>query len=80
MSSCGLVKTELFENADFIASICYLSERARVSLRITRGYFACLFSLIEVRTSKFACSSVFVWARAFFENVPSVDAGTFKCG
>ena len=61
MLSCGRVKTEPFENADVTASIYYVSEHAHGSLGITRGHFACLFSFIEVRTSKFACICVFVW-------------------
>ena len=65
MLSCGRVKTELFENADVTASIYYVSEHADGSLGITRGHFACLFSFIEAPTSKFACSSVFVWTGIF---------------
>ena len=65
--SCGRGKTELFENVDVIASIYYVSEHAHGSLRIARGHLACLFAFIEVRTSKFACSSVFVWAGIFLK-------------
>ena len=73
--SCGRVKTELFENADVTASSYYISEHAHGSLGITRRHFACLFSFIEVRTSKFACSTVFVWTGiSIFENAPHVDA------
>ena len=43
------MKTEFFENADVKASIYDVSEHALGSLGITRGYFACLFSFIEVR-------------------------------
>ena len=45
------MKTELFENAEFKASIYDVSEHALGSLAITRGHFACLFSFIEVRMS-----------------------------
>ena len=65
MLLCGRVKTELFENADVTASIHYVSEHAHGSLGITRGHLACLFSIMEVRTSKFECSSVFVWTGIF---------------
>ena len=74
MLSCGLVKTELFENADVTASIYDVSERAHGSLGITRGHFDCLFSFIEARISKFACSS------DVFENAPRVDADIFLYG
>ena len=63
--SRGRVKTELFENADVTGPIYYVLEHAHGSLGITRGHFTCEFSLIEVRTSKFACSSVFVWTGIF---------------
>ena len=66
MSSCGWVKTELFENADVTASIYDVSELAHGSLGITQGHFDCLFSFVEVRTAKFECSCVFVWTRIFF--------------
>ena len=65
MLSCGRVKTELFENADVTASIYDVSEHAHGSLGITQGHFDCLVSLIEVRTVKFECSSVFVWPGIF---------------
>ena len=39
--SCGRVKTELFENVDVTASICYISDHALGSLGITRGQFSC---------------------------------------
>ena len=67
MLSCGLVKTELFENADVTASIYDVSEHAHGSLGITQGHFDCLFSFVEVevRTAKFECSCVFVWTRIF---------------
>ena len=45
------MKTELFENADFTASIYYVSEHVHGNLGIARGGL-CLFSFIEVRTSK----------------------------
>ena len=65
MLSCGRAKTGLFENANVAASIHCVSEHAHGSLGITRGHFAYLFSFIEVQTSKFACSSVFVWTEIF---------------
>ena len=65
MLSCGRVKTELFENADVTASIYDVSEHAHRSLGITQGHLDCLFSFIEARISKFACSSVFVWTGIF---------------
>ena len=49
----------------------YLSEHVHGSLGIRRGHFACLFSFIEVRASKFVCS------RGLFENAPRVDAEIF---
>ena len=61
MLSCGRVKTEVFENADVIASIYDVSEHAHGPLRITQGHFDCLFSFVKVRTAEFECSSVFVW-------------------
>ena len=76
MLSCERLKTELFENADVTASIYYVSEHAHGSLGITRGHFACLFSFIEVRTSKFACSSVLVWT-AIFSNTLLVETWIF---
>ena len=63
--SCGLVKTELFENADIRASIYDVSEHAHGSLGMTQGHFDCLFSFVKVRTEEFACSSVFVWTGIF---------------
>ena len=68
MLSCGRVKKEFFANADVTASIYYVSEHAHGSLGITRGHFACLFSFIEVRTSKFYRSSktLLVWTRILF--------------
>ena len=65
MLSCGRVKTELFENADVMASIYDVSEHAHGSLGTTKGHFDCLFSFVEVRTAKFECSSVFVWTGIF---------------
>ena len=65
MLSCGRVKMELFENDDVTASIHYVSEHAHGSLGIMRGHSACLFSFIEVRSSHFAFSSVFVWTEIF---------------
>ena len=59
------MRTELFENADVTASIYYVSEHTHGSLGIMQGQFDCLFSFIEVRTSKFACSSAFVWTGIF---------------
>ena len=41
-------ETELFENADITVSIYCISEHVLGSLGITRGYFAFLFSFIEV--------------------------------
>ena len=65
MLSCGRMKRVLFENADVTASTYYVSEHAPGSLGIIQGHFACLFSFIEVRRLKFACSSVFVWKWKF---------------
>ena len=65
MLSCGRVKTELFENADVKASIYDVSEHAHGSFGTTKGHFDCLFSFVEVRTTKFECSSVFVWTGIF---------------
>ena len=65
MSSCGRVKTELFENADVTAWIYHVSDNAHGSLGITGGHFACLFSFLKVRTEEFECSSVFVWTEIF---------------
>ena len=48
--SCGRVTTELFKNNDVTPSICYISEHALCSLRITRRQFAYFFLL-----SKFEC-------------------------
>ena len=45
------MKTEILENADVTASICFISEHALGSLEITRGQFAFLFSVIEARVS-----------------------------
>ena len=65
MSSCGRVKTELFENADVTASICHVPEHAHGSSGIMQGQFGCLFSFIKVRTEEFESSSVFVWMGIF---------------
>ena len=62
-------ETELFENADVIASIYDVSEHAHGSLGITQGYFDCLFSFVKVRTAEFECSSVFVWTGIFLKTL-----------
>ena len=67
-----------FENADVTASIYYESEHAHGSLGITQVHFACLLSFIEARRSRFACSSVFVWAEEIFEKASRVDADNFR--
>ena len=74
MLSCGRMKTELFENADVTASTYDVSEHAHGSLGITQGHFACLFSLVKVRTPEFECSRS---GRGIFENTPRVDADIF---
>ena len=67
MLSCGRVKTEL--SGDVTVSIDFISEHALGSLGIMRGHFACLSSFIEVRTSNFECSSVFVNRASCFEHL-----------
>ena len=87
------MKTELLENADVTASIYDVSEHALGSLGITRGHFACLFSLIEVRMPNIviyygiSLSNIELWVsqrfRAdgnIFENAPRVDANLFENG
>ena len=95
MLSCGRVKTELFENADVTVSIpdSVISEHALSSLGITRGHFACLFSLIEVRilnividygislsNIELRMSQRFRVDGDIFKNAPRVDADLFLNG
>ena len=77
------MKTELFENADVTVSICYVSEQALRSLEITRGQFAYLFSVIEVRMSNIVIEFMSQRFRVDWdvsENAPRVDADLFLNG
>ena len=68
----GLVEMELFESADVIPSICYISEHAFGSLGITRGQFVYLFSLIEVRVS--------LSNMEFHNRISNFECNRFSCG
>ena len=59
-STLDILATELFENANFIASIYYIAEDVLGSLGIMHWIFPCLISLIEVRMSNFECGRAFV--------------------
>ena len=77
MLSCGLVKTELFENADVTASIYNQSEHAHRPLGITQGHFDFLFAFVKARRTEFESKKRLREDGDFFENAPRVDADIF---
>ena len=80
MSSCGRVKTELFENADITVSIHNPPEHAHGALGITQGHFDSLFSSVKVRKAEFESKKRLRVDGDIFENAPRVDADIFLYG
>ena len=77
MLHCGRVKTELFENSDVTASICYISEHTLGSWESREGILPVCFLSSKLKHRILNVTASWCVDDDIFQNAPRVEANIF---